>query len=61
MTTGANGRFNISPIAAGFYTLTIETEGYETLTLENYEVRTGTIGRLTIEMQPVEVKETVLV
>ena len=60
VTTGANGRFNISPIAAGFYTLTIEAEGYETLTLENYEVRTGTIGRLTIEMQPVEVKETVL-
>ena len=56
--TGADGRFDISPIAAGFYTLRVEAEGYELFVLENYEVKTGTIGRLKIEMRVIEVKVT---
>ena len=56
--TDANGRFELSPIAANTYTLKIEAEGYETLIIEKYEVKTGTIGRLKIEMTPIAAKTT---
>ena len=56
--TDANGRFELSPIAANTYILKIEAEGYETLIIEKYEVKTGTIGRLKIEMTPIAAETT---
>ena len=56
VVTDKDGRFDLSPIAAGFYTIEIEAEGYETIVLENYEIKTGMIGRLKVEMQTVEQK-----
>ena len=56
--TDANGRFELSPIAANTYTLKIEAEGYEPLIIEKYEVKTGTIGRLKIEMTPIAAETT---
>ena len=49
--TTTDGRFDISPIASGDYTLRIEAEGYKTIVLEEYEVKIGTIGRLNVEME----------
>ena len=55
--TNANGRFEIFPIASGEYTLRIEAEGYKTITLDAYEIKIGTIGRLNVEMEAVEIKK----
>ena len=50
VTTDADGRFEISPIASGFYTLSFELEGYETLIVEKYEVKVGTVGNFKTEL-----------
>ena len=57
--TDKNGRYNLSSIAAGFYTLQAEREGYETAIIENYEVAIGRVGRLNIALQPVVVAAVV--
>ena len=54
--TNADGRFEISPVASGDYTLRIEAEGYKTIVLEAYEIKIGTIGRLNVEMETVSIR-----
>ena len=49
--TNTDGRFELSPVASGEYTLRIEAEGYKTITMEAYEIKIGTIGRLNVEME----------
>ncbi len=51
VSSDAEGRFDLSPVASGFYDVTIEAEGYETIVLAQYEVKVGTIGRLNVEMK----------
>ena len=58
--TDVNGRFDFSPIAAGFYTLKIEVAGYEPFVIEDFEIRTGAMRRLLIELQPVAAASPVL-
>ena len=55
--TDAEGRFELSPVASGIYTIRIEAEGYKPIVSEDYEVKIGTIGRLNIEMEAVEAKK----
>ena len=61
--TDVEGRFELSPIAAGFYNIKIEAPNYEPFMLDNFEIKIGTIRRLNIEMQavilPVTVREMV--
>ena len=57
--TDKNGRYNLSSIAAGFYTLQAEREGYETAVIQKYEVKVGRVGRLNIALQPVAVAAVV--
>ena len=51
--TNAEGRFDLSPIAAGIYTIQIEAEGYEPFVIEDYEIKTGIIGRLNVVLTAV--------
>ena len=44
----ADGRFDLSPIAAGIYTIQIEAEGFNTFYINDYEIKTGIIGRLNV-------------
>jgi hypothetical protein len=46
------GRFEIFPMMAGFYTLTIKAEHFEPLTLEATEVKLGTMTRVNIALVP---------
>ena len=54
-----DGRYDFSPIAAGIYTLCIEAESYEPLTINNYEVKTGVTSRLNVNMKTVSVARKV--
>ena len=54
LQTDDEGRFEFSPLAAGFYTIVLERVGYEKVILEDYEVEIGKIGRLNIELVAVE-------
>lgn len=49
------GRYEILQVAAGFYTIRAEKAGYQTLRQPNHEIRTGTVGRLDLVLQPAEV------
>ena len=55
VVTDAKGHYELSPVASGVYTLRIEIEGYDTLSIENHLVEIGTISRLNIELQPIVV------
>ena len=46
-----DGRFDLSPISAGYYTLIIEADEHEPITVEHYEVKIGTTGRLNLNMK----------
>ena len=59
VTADKDGRYDFSPIAAGIYTLCIEAESYEPLTINNYEVKTGTTSRLNVNMKTVSVARKV--
>ncbi len=63
--TDVEGRFELSPIAAGFYNIKIEAQGYEPFVMENFEIKIGTIRRLNIDMEavvaPVAVRDLVMV
>ena len=57
--TDIEGRFELSPIAAGFYNIKIEAPDFEPFIMENFEIKIGTIRRLNIEMQAVVTLEAV--
>ncbi len=44
----AEGRFDLSPVAAGVYNILIEAESFQPFAIEAYEVKTGIIGRLNV-------------
>lgn len=50
--TDAEGRFDLSPLASGLYSITVVLEGYEPVKLTAQEVKIGIIGRLNVEMTP---------
>jgi hypothetical protein len=51
--TNEDGRYLISPLAAGEFTIEIIADGYETQTIENHIVIKGTISTLNIELTPI--------
>ncbi len=55
VVTNQEGRYDLSPIAAGIYTILIEAEGFEPFILENSEIKIGAMRRLNVELQPVAV------
>ena len=57
--TDIEGRFELSPIAAGFYNIKIDAPDFEPFIMENFEIKIGTIRRLNIEMQAVVATHTV--
>ena len=57
--TDIEGRFELSPIAAGFYNIKIDAPDFEPFIMENFEIKIGTIRRLNIEMQAVVATHTI--
>ena len=55
ITTPKNGRFELFPVGAGIYTLTIECAGYETVTVKKFAVKTGVTSRLNVVLTAVVV------
>lgn len=51
--TDNEGRYQMLQIASGFYTLQFEKTGYQTLLIENHEVKTGTTSQLDVTLQPI--------
>jgi hypothetical protein len=52
--TDNEGDYEISPLAAGIYSVSFKKEGYETKTIPAHEVKTGTKGKLTIRLNKME-------
>ena len=50
VVTEKNGRFEITPLSAGKYTVIVECPGYETQTFEEVKIRTGAMTRLNVQM-----------
>ena len=57
--TPKDGRFELFPVGAGTYTLTIECVGYETVTVKKFVVKTGVMSRLNVVMTAVLVDNLV--
>lgn len=51
-TTDAEGRYEMLSVAAGFYQIIVSKKGYETLTVEDHEIKVGTVGRLEVKLTP---------
>lgn len=50
--TNEEGRFEMLVVAAGFYRIIFSKDGYQTLILDDYEVKAGTVGRLDVQLTP---------
>jgi len=48
----ADGRYQISPMAAGTYTVIFEKTGYQTLQITGVEIEVGTIKTLNTSVTP---------
>ena len=59
VTTPKDGRFELFPVGAGIYTLTIECAGYETVTVKKFAVKTGVMSRLNVVLSAVVVDNLV--
>lgn len=53
-TTDSEGRYEILQVAAGTYTIKYTKEGYNTVVIENHEIKTGTLSTASLSMKPVE-------
>ncbi|MFN8321861.1 MAG: carboxypeptidase-like regulatory domain-containing protein [Chitinophagales bacterium] len=50
--TDTNGKFELNQLASGIYTISFEKEGYQPKTIENWEVKVGTVSNLNVELTP---------
>ncbi len=48
------GKFDIAQLASGLYTIVITAEGFKTVTVEKFEVKTGVYNTLNVAMEKVE-------
>jgi Carboxypeptidase regulatory-like domain len=51
--TEKSGRFDITPLSMGKYTVIVECPGYETQTFKEVKIRTGVTTRLNVKMVPI--------
>lgn len=51
--TDNEGRYQMLQIASGYYTLQFEKTGYQTLLIENHEVKTGITSQLDVTLQAI--------
>lgn len=58
-TTDAEGRFSISPLAIGSYTLRAEHEGFRTTTVTGVRLTIAQVGRVDVVLQVGQTTETV--
>ncbi len=56
--TDVNGQFQLMPLPVGKYTVIIEADSFDTVTLEKYEIKSSVVNRLIQKMEAVEVLET---
>ncbi|MBL7815449.1 MAG: carboxypeptidase regulatory-like domain-containing protein [Saprospiraceae bacterium] len=59
VTTDADGLAKITDIPIGKYTLVIEAEGFETITMKKYEVKVNVFNRLIVKLAAVPTVATV--
>src|SRR4051794_20982194 len=59
--SGADGGFSVPNLSPAGYMVRIEKEGFQTVTLEQFELRIGEVTRRTVELKVGSVTETVLV
>ncbi|MBD3165139.1 hypothetical protein GF324_00915, partial [bacterium] len=52
-TTGADGMYELSPLAPGFYDVEFETFGYEFESFSNVQVTAGEVNTLDVSLAPV--------
>jgi hypothetical protein len=55
VTSDANGQFQFGVLPVGKYTIVITAAGYETVTIEKYEIKSSVVHRLIVKMTEVEV------
>lgn len=53
--TNKLGKFDIPQLASGTYTVVITAEGFKTVTIDKFEVKTGVYNTLNVTMEKVEV------
>lgn len=53
--TNKLGKFDIAQLANGIYTIVITAEGFKTVTIDKFEVKTGVYNTLNVAMEKVEV------
>lgn len=46
------GQYEINQVASGIYTITAQAEGYQTITITNFEIKIGTVSTLNFKFQP---------
>lgn len=50
--TDTDGKYEINQLASGIYTISFEKAGYQPKTIENWEVKVGTVSNLNVELTP---------
>ena len=53
VVTDAEGRFDLSPLASGIYSISVAKEGYNTVVVQNQEVKVGVVSRLNVVLETV--------
>ena len=51
------GRYEMLQIASGIYSLQFEKAGYETLLIQNHEIKIGTIGKVDVQLNKIVASE----
>lgn len=48
-----NGKYYLRQVGEGLYTVILEKENYQTLTIQNFKIKKGTMSRLKLAMIPI--------
>ena len=53
ITEKKTGKFEITPLSSGKYTIIVEKEGYVTQIFKDFKINTGVTARLNVAMKPI--------